>query len=160
MSRLRFKRCIRRYHRALFIWYLSKVLNNIMVLFKLLFANAEELERAKEASNIGYKQWFQNELGNGLIEEGIRIARIDKREKSAGVVTKFWRLAVAKTRVFKMRESASATQVTLIYHRSHLSISVSPFTPHPSPLTLHPHPSPLTGCQTTFKSAKSAFGMQ
>ena len=71
LSRLRLKRCIKRYHRALFIWYMAIVLNNILVLFGLFFCDVDELMKNK--ARIGYKHWFQNQLGNTLIVEGIRI---------------------------------------------------------------------------------------
>lgn len=72
LSRLRLKRCMKRYHRALFVWYIAIVLNNIMVLFSFLFADIDELRKSKQ--RIGYKHWFQNALGNGLIKHGIKIA--------------------------------------------------------------------------------------
>lgn len=60
-----------RYHRALFIWFMAIILNNILILFALLFVDVDELKKSK--ARIGYKHWFQNELGNVLIKEGIRI---------------------------------------------------------------------------------------
>ena len=82
MFRLRFKRCIRRYHRAIFMWYLSLVVNNIIVLFDSLFTNADELRRSKEASNIGYKHWFQNQMGNRLINDDMCLARAKTKNRS------------------------------------------------------------------------------
>lgn len=103
MFRLRFKRCIRRYHRAIFMWYLALVLNNIIVLFGSLFANADELRRAKEASNVGYKHWFQNEMGNGLINEGMRLARAKKKNDATLRITSFCRLVIAKRHLLRLR---------------------------------------------------------
>lgn len=115
LSRLRLKRCIKRYHRALFVWYMAVVLNNMMVLFDLLFSDTEELKKSKARfiyslimfmlvsvafakphgaayahihtctthslacthepqHRIGYKHWFQNSLGNALIQEGVRVS--------------------------------------------------------------------------------------
>ena len=56
LSRLRLKRCIKRYHRALFVWYIAVVLNNIIVLFALLFNGINEFMKSKK--RIGYKHWF------------------------------------------------------------------------------------------------------
>ena len=52
LSRLRLKRCMKRYHRAIFLWYLAIILNNMMVLCSLLCEDYTELERAKEASGV------------------------------------------------------------------------------------------------------------
>ena len=72
LSRLRLKRCMKRYHRALFVWYIAAILNNIMSLFGFLFSDIDELRKSKQ--RIGYKHWFQNALGNGLIQYGIKLA--------------------------------------------------------------------------------------
>ena len=50
LSRLRLKRCMKRYHRAVFVWYMAIVLNNMMVLFDLLFSKTEELKKSKARS--------------------------------------------------------------------------------------------------------------
>ena len=62
LSRMRLKKCLKRYHRAIFVWYLAIVLNNIIVLFDASFVDVEELRKSKE--KFGYKHWFQNSLGN------------------------------------------------------------------------------------------------
>ena len=56
LSRLRLKRCIKRYHRALFVWYIAIVLNSVIVLFSLLFNDIETFIKSKK--RIGYKHWF------------------------------------------------------------------------------------------------------
>ena len=70
---IRLKRCIKRYHRALFVWYIAAILNNIIVLFDLLFPSAKTLRKNK--ARIGYRHWFQNALGNGLIDHGISLCK-------------------------------------------------------------------------------------
>ena len=70
LSRMRLKRCMKRYHRAILLWYMGIVLNNIIVLFDLLYSDVLDLRKAK--ARISYKHWMQNELGNVLIEYGIR----------------------------------------------------------------------------------------
>jgi len=52
LSRLRLKRCIKRYHRAIFLWYLAIILNNFMVLFSLLFFDADNLKKSMESSGV------------------------------------------------------------------------------------------------------------
>ena len=73
LSRIRLKRCMKRYHRAIFLWYIAVILNNILVLFDLLFPFAETLRKKKR--RWGYKHWFQNALGNGLIDHGVRMCK-------------------------------------------------------------------------------------
>ena len=73
LSRIRLKRCIKRYHRAIFMWFIAVILNNIIVLFNLLYPSAKTLRKNK--ARIGYKHWFQNALGNGLIDHGIDLCK-------------------------------------------------------------------------------------
>ena len=51
-SRIRLKRCPKRYHRAVFLWYLAIILNNVMALFAILFCDIDELKRSKEAGGV------------------------------------------------------------------------------------------------------------
>ena len=51
-----------------------------MVLFAFLFADMDELRKSKK--RFGYKHWFQNALGNGLIEHGIKLVT-ESLEKEA-----------------------------------------------------------------------------
>ena len=87
LMRMRLIRCIRRYHRALYIWYLCHILNNIIVLFDLLVAEAPELRRSKQG--MGYRHYFQNEMGNVLIEYGIGLAEDEWVHRNATIVIKF-----------------------------------------------------------------------
>ena len=132
--RLRFKRCIRRYHRAIFNWYLSLVLNNIIVLFGMLFIDADELQRSKEACGLGYKHWFQNEMGNALIDEGVIMASRSKVNRSAVKVTTFLRLALAKGRVSRMKTNSRTQQVdhscVFIHILRHIHIHIHAHTHH------------------------------
>ena len=86
LSRLRLKRCIKRYHRAIFVWYLATMLNNIMVLFEMFIVDPEKFKKSK--SRIGYKHWFQNTLGNVLIDHGVQRAEIWWKNRCADVVTR------------------------------------------------------------------------
>ena len=92
LSRLRLKRCIRRYHRAIFLWYLATMLNNILVLFDLLF-DTSELRQSKQG--LGYKHYFQNRLGNSLIKHGMRLAEDEWVSFNATIVKKFMRRMLA-----------------------------------------------------------------
>ena len=73
------------------MWYLSAVLNNSICLVDSLFSDVEALRRSKEAGGLGYKHWFQNEYGNVLINEGLRIAVAELMQKSAMTITRFMR---------------------------------------------------------------------
>ena len=88
LSRLRLKRCIRRYHRAFWLWYMAFILNNILVLFDLLF-DTDALK--KSYVSIGYKHWFQNQYGDVLIVRGIRLAEQEKLHVNAKTIIKFMR---------------------------------------------------------------------
>ena len=87
LMRVHLKRCIRRYHRAIFAWYLSAMLNNIIVLFDLLVAETPELRRSKQG--MGYRHYFQNEMGNVLIEHGIQLAEDEWVQRNTTVVNNF-----------------------------------------------------------------------
>ena len=104
LSRIRLKRCLKRYHRAIFVWYLAIILNNVMVLFALLCADIDDLMKAKESAGIGYKHWFQLELGSSLIEHGLQLAREEKLSKAVVMVPSFCRLVLAKLRTTAMRQ--------------------------------------------------------
>ena len=87
------------------------MLNNIIVLFSVLFSDAEELQRSKDVCGLGYKHWFQNEMGNVLIDEGIRIASKARVKRAALKVTTFIRFALANARVARMRSTRNRPQV-------------------------------------------------
>ena len=89
LFRLRMKRCMKRYHRAVFMWYLGVVLNNCMCLCDWLCADIDELKKSKESSGLGYKHWYQNEFGDVLIVEGLRLAIADCRQKAASTIIRF-----------------------------------------------------------------------
>ena len=91
LFRLRMKRCMKRYHRAIFMWYLGMVLNNCMCLCDCLCADIDELKKSKESSGLGYKHWYQNEFGDVLIVEGLRLAIADCRQKAATTIIRFMR---------------------------------------------------------------------
>ena len=116
LSRLCLKRCMKRHHRAIFLWYIAIVLNNVMVLFTLLYHDATTLEKSK--GSLVYKHWLQNGLGNALIDEGMRRAQDNWLNRAANVVIKFFRRAVAVVTVRKMRASAqNAARRTVVLPR-------------------------------------------
>ena len=47
LFRLRLKRCMKRYHRALLVWYMAIVLNNMLVLCELLFPEVKVMKKSK-----------------------------------------------------------------------------------------------------------------
>ena len=48
-----------------------------------IYLEYEELKRSKEAKGIGYKHFFQNELGNVLMKHGLKLATVFWREEAA-----------------------------------------------------------------------------
>ena len=103
LMRIRLKRAMLRYHRVIFMWYICLVINNIMALMVFIFREFAELQRSKDAQGIGYKHFFQNHLGNQLLEHGLKLAGVFWRREAAIKITAFLRFAVAKRRVSKMR---------------------------------------------------------
>ena len=89
LMRLRLKRCKKRYHRVLGIWYLAAGNNNCIALFAFIFSDVEELRKSKESSGLGYRHWYQNKLGNLVIDEGLRRAEEQWIYISACVVNMF-----------------------------------------------------------------------
>ena len=103
LMRIRLKRCMLRYHRVIFMWYICLILNNIMALLIFIFLEFDELQRSKEAKGLGYKHFFQDEMGNQLIKHGLKLAAAFWNHRNAITVTTFMRFAFAKRRVAKMR---------------------------------------------------------
>ena len=118
LSRLRLKRCMKRYHRAIFVWFLAIIFNNVMVLFALLFSDVEELAKAKEASGIGFKHWIQLTLGTELIRYGLEVARTERIQQAAMTITRFMCLASYKLRRKKKKvaseQRAGTRRIVLI----------------------------------------------
>ena len=123
LSRLRLKRCMKRYHRAIFVWYLAIILNNVMVLFLALFANADELQKSKDGS-VGFKHWFQLEVSHVLIKHGLKLARQHKLKTAALRVTSFCRLCLAKLRCVRLRQTAQPQIPQRQINRSRRSVRV------------------------------------
>ena len=73
-ANIHLRQCQRRYHRAIFFWMLAAMLNNIFVLFAMLWPLAESLKQKHESCGFGYRHWFQDEIGNALIEYGLKHA--------------------------------------------------------------------------------------
>ena len=113
------------------------------MLLGFLFVDADELQRSKEACGLGYKHWFQNEMGNVLIDEGMRISSELKLKSSALKVTTFLRIALAKKRVAKMKADRLTPQV-FVYTFSHPSIIRTHITTNHSHNT-HTHANRLSG---------------
>ena len=72
-------RCKQRYHRALFLgWLLPAVgVINVMVVFLALWPSdeLEELKKSRRCPTLGFNRWFQQQLGEALIEYGVRLAK-------------------------------------------------------------------------------------
>ena len=118
LMRIRLKRAMLRYHRVIFMWYICLVINNMMALMVFIFLEFAELQRSKEAQGLGYKHFFQNELGNQAIKHGLKLAAEFWNHRNAITVTTFIRFAVAKLRVAKIHAARkSLPRQSLVEYR-------------------------------------------
>ena len=69
--------------------YLGAMVFNTICIFACIFPGVDKLKKDKK--RIGYKHWFQNTLGLGLCEFGIRHAAEERKDWAARTVTKFLR---------------------------------------------------------------------
>ena len=93
-------------------------------MFGLLFVDADELQRWKEVCGIGCKHWFQNDMGNALIDEDIRMVAELKLKSSVLKITNFLRLRLAlpKLRVATMKAARRTPQVFINEYTIHCLI--------------------------------------
>ena len=110
---IRLRRCKRRYHRAIFFWMLSEMLNNIFVLFAILFPLAEALKREHEDSSIGFRHWFQDKIGNVLITYGLKHASQEKILRARNNIARCFLRYLAKPRHTSI--GATETQTREMY---------------------------------------------
>lgn len=104
LSGVRMKRCRKRYHRALFFWYVAAVgINNVLVLFIMLFPAAEEIKKREDANDFGWKHWFQDELAVALISQGLQMATSQLHNEHARVIQKTYRQWKARGRIMHDR---------------------------------------------------------
>ena len=120
LFRLRMKRCMKRYHRAVFMWYLGVVLNNCMCLCDGLCVDIDKLKKSKESSGLGYKHWYQNEFGDVLIVEGLRLAIAEVKQKAASTITRFVR---NNRRRNNQRRRGSPVETTTTTHQKRQSVT-------------------------------------
>jgi hypothetical protein len=89
---IRLRRCKNRYHRHLFLWLLAAVaFNNVLILFLIIFPDVEALMKQWENNDFGFKHWWQNDLGLTLIQHGIQMCNVRRRNRAAKVLHKWWR---------------------------------------------------------------------
>ena len=62
---------------------------------------------------LGYKHWFQLELGTALIHHGLEVARKHKVDHAALIVTSFCRLVLAKARTFLRKKQNNTPRCQL-----------------------------------------------
>ena len=108
LSGIRLKRAMLRYHRVIFLFYICLVLNNMMALVVFIFMEYEELQHKKDGTGIGYKHFFQNLVGNILIEHGLKLAAEYWCHRAANTLIGFARCVLAKKLVHKLRGDGSA----------------------------------------------------
>ena len=72
-------RCKQRYHRALFLgWLLPAVgVLNVMTIFIALVAAEDlaKLKKSRRCPTLGFSRWFQQQLGEALIDYGVCMAK-------------------------------------------------------------------------------------
>ena len=73
-----------------------------------IFLEYEELKRSKEAMGLGYKHFFQNQVGNVLMNHGLKLATVFWTELAAIKVTSFMHSLLARRRVEKIRKARCA----------------------------------------------------
>lgn len=103
LMRIRLHRAMLRYHRVIFLFYISAIVNNVMALMVFIFLEFEALQKSKEGTGVGYRHYFQNHLGNQIIAHGLKLAAKFWTKRAAIKVTAFMRLSLAKRRVADMR---------------------------------------------------------
>ena len=86
LASIALKRCKCRYHRQLFLWLISAVaFNNVLILFMMVCPLVEVMQQQHESSGFGWKHWFQHQLASVLINRGIQMAQRQRRQKAAKV---------------------------------------------------------------------------
>ena len=106
---IQMRRCTRRYHRAIFCWYLSAVgFNNVLVLFALLYPLYDEYYNEAEKNSFGYKHTVQDELGCGLIKFGRKMQSQEHGDKAARRLQKLFRTGVWGKVFSRLRSSQQA----------------------------------------------------
>ena len=89
------------------------------MLLGFLFVDADELQRSKMTCG----HWFQNEMGNSLIDEGIVMTSRDKLHRSAVKVVAFMRFVLSKALVNRMKADRRTSQVDDLHiHHSFIHI--------------------------------------
>ena len=117
LSGIRLRRCKNRYHRQIFLWLIAAVaVNNVFILFLMLYPLATELQQQSEKNGFGFKHFFQHELSSVLIERGIQMCNVNRRNKAAATLINFYRSGdwkaswryVRSTRLHRSRSTPSS----------------------------------------------------
>jgi len=92
LANIRIRRCKKRYHRAIFFWYVSTIgFNNVKVIFERLVGKEQVAALRKRHQRFGYFHWFQDELADTIISkflsqaaaEVAQYGRLDEVERKA-----------------------------------------------------------------------------
>jgi len=92
LANIRIRRCKKRYHRAMFFWYVSTIgFNNVKVIFERLVGKEQVAALRKRHQRFGYFHWFQDELADTIISkflsqaaaEVAQYGRLDEVERKA-----------------------------------------------------------------------------
>ena len=110
LAAMRLLHCSKRYHRAIFLWLLCAVgFNNVLILFVMLFPLVAVLQRHWKNNGTGFKHWFQQELGNVLIEQGMLHVQKERMDKAANVLIANYRSGVWKSCWCAIRKGKTST---------------------------------------------------
>ena len=92
LSKIKPRRCKKRYHRSIFYWLLASVgFSNVIAVFMSVFPDATDFEKKQNSAGIGFKYWVQDEMGNSLIKMGLRLAGTRRVEWAVRTVAKAFR---------------------------------------------------------------------
>lgn len=70
LANIRIRRCNKRYHRAIFFWFISTIgFNNVKVIFEHIIGKEEVMKLRKKHRRMGYFHWFQDTLAEVVIEK-------------------------------------------------------------------------------------------
>ena len=99
LSKIKPRRCKKRYHRCIFYWLLASVgFSNTLAVFMCLFPNATAFEKKTNSGSIGFKYWAQDEMANSFIAMGLRLAGIRRVQWAVRTVAKAFRAYKSRRR--------------------------------------------------------------
>ena len=112
LSGIRLRRCKNRYHRHIFFWLIAAVVvNNIFILFGLLFPLVDELKEKYEGNGFGWKHMFQHELAHILMTRGTHMCNVTRRNRAATTLISCYRSGTWKAVWRRIRGGRRAASI-------------------------------------------------